>query len=409
VSELSKAKTWLIKQAQAQMFPNTVKLLRKKTALPLSDPLQSLNVFLDKDGLLRVGGRLSQSMKDYESQHPLILHGKHYLSTLIVQSEHKRLCHAGPKLTLGSIQDTYHIIIARRVVRKLIRECVVCKRASPKITTQLMGQLPSARVLPTFANERVSVDYAGPFTLKIGSVRKPTYRKAYVAVLVCLVTKSCHIELVSDLSAEAFLATLRRFVSQRGKPTQIWSDNATCFRRTDKDLRELYRLLQRPDITESVMNFCSSQGIQWKFSPPIGPHHGSVLENGVKSCKRHLKRIVGETKLNFEEMTTTLCQIEACLNSRPLIPSLDTNDDDGISPLTPGHFLIGRPLEALSSRIYKEPILGLKRWKLCQALTQHFWKRGSAEYLNGLQRFNKWKVPLVKSSTKSSTRRYCPR
>ena len=170
VSELPKAKTWLIKQAQAQMFPNTVKLLRKKNPLPLSDPLQSLNAVLDKDGLLRVGGRLSQSMKDYESQHPLILHGKHYLSTLIVQSEHKRLCHAGPKLTLGSLQDTYHIISARRVVRKLIRECVVCKRTSPKIATQLMGQLPSARVLPTFANERVSVDYAGPFTLKIGSV-----------------------------------------------------------------------------------------------------------------------------------------------------------------------------------------------------------------------------------------------
>jgi hypothetical protein len=172
------------------MFPNTVKLLRKKNPLPLSDPLQSLNAFLDKDGLLRVGGRLSQSMKDYESQHPLIFHGKHYLSTLIVQSEHKRLCHAGQKLTLGFLQDTYHIISARRVVRKLIRECVVCKRASPKITTQLMGQLPLARVLPTFANERVSVGYAGPFTLKIGSVRKPTYRKAYVEVFVCLVTKS---------------------------------------------------------------------------------------------------------------------------------------------------------------------------------------------------------------------------
>lgn len=118
VLELSQAKTWLIKQAQAQMFPNTIKTLRKKNPLPLSDPLQSLNVFLDKDGLLRVGARLSQSMKDYESRHPLILHGKHHLSTLIIQSEHKRLSHAGPKLTLGSLQDIYHIISARRVVRK---------------------------------------------------------------------------------------------------------------------------------------------------------------------------------------------------------------------------------------------------------------------------------------------------
>ncbi len=393
VSELSKAKTWLIKQAQAQMFPTTIKTLRKKKPLPSSDQLRSLNAFLDKDGVLRVGGRLSQSMKEYESRHPLILHGKHHLSTLIIRNEHKRLCHAGPKLTLGSLQDIYHIVGARRVVRKWIRECITCKRASPKISTQLMGQLPSARVLPTFANERVSVDYAGPFTLKVGSIRKPTYRKAYVAIFVCLVTESCHIELVSDLSAEAFLATLRRFVSRRGKPTQIWSDNATCFRRTDKDLKELYQLLQRHEIKKSVLNFCTSQDIQWKFSPPTGPHHGSVWENGVKACKRHLKRIVGEAKLTFEEMTTTLCQIEACLNSRPLIPSLDANDDDGISPLTTGHFLIGRPLEALPSHVHTEPILRLKRWKLCQALTQHFWKRWSSEYLNGLQRFNKWKLP----------------
>ena len=110
------------------------------------------------------------------------------------------------------------------------------------------------------------------------------------------------------------------------------------------------------------MNFCTFQSIQWKYSPPTGPHHGSVWENGVKSCKPHLKRVVGETKLTFEEMTTTLCQIEACLNSRPLMSTLDTNDDDGITPLTPGHFLIGRPLEALPSHSYTESIIGLKRW-----------------------------------------------
>ena len=104
-------------------------------------------------------------------------------------------------------------------------------------------------------------------------------------------------------------------------------------------------------MQETVENFCSIQGIQWKFSPPTGPHHGSVWENGVKSCKYHLKRIVGETKLNFEELTTVLCQIEACLNSRPIAELVDSNDDDGIAPLTPGHFLIGRPLESLPDHL----------------------------------------------------------
>ena len=99
-----------------------------------------------------------------------------------------------------------------------------------------------------------------------------------------------------------------------------------------------------------------------EFSPPTGPHHGSLWENRVKTCKHHLKRIVGESKLTFEEMTTMLCQIEACLNS-----TLDANDDHGFSPLTPGHLLIGRRLEALPDHVSATPIPVLRRWRVCQA------------------------------------------
>ena len=256
VTELSRAKTWLLKQAQAKMFPEVVEALRKGKPLPLSNSLQPLNPFFDVDGLLRVGGRLSQSLKGYNSRHPLILYGKHHLTSLIIESEHKRLCHAGPKLTLGSLQDLYHIVGARRAVRKCTRECVTCQRTSPKVATQLMGQVPTALLLPSFANERVSVDYAGPLTLKIGTTRRPTYCKAYVVIFVCLATESCHIELVSNLTAEAFLAALCRFVSRRGKPIQIWSDNASFFHRANKELKELGQCLQQPNTQESIRNFC---------------------------------------------------------------------------------------------------------------------------------------------------------
>ena len=65
----------------------------------------------------------------------------------------------------------------------------------------------------------------------------------------------------------------------------------------------------------------------------------------MKSMKTHLRKIVGNIKLTFEELSTLLTQIEACLNSRPLVPL--PSDDDGIEALTPGHFLIGQPLQAL--------------------------------------------------------------
>ena len=151
----------------------------------MSNSLQPLNPFLDADGLLRVGGRLSQSLKDYNSRHPLILHQKRHLISLIIESEHKCLCHAGPKLTLGALQDLCHIVGTRRAVRKCTHQCVTCQRTSPKVVIKLIGQVTTA-LLPSFANERVSVDYAGPLSLKIGTTRRPTYCKAYVAIFVCL-------------------------------------------------------------------------------------------------------------------------------------------------------------------------------------------------------------------------------
>lgn len=141
-----------------------------------------------------------------------------------------------------------------------------------------------------------------------------------------------------------------------------------------------------------VSEFCSTQNIEWKFIPEHSPHFGGIWEAAVKSMKTHLKRVVGNVKLTFEELCTVLTQVEACLNSRPLvsIPS----DDDGIQVLTPGHFLIGRPLEALPDPSFSYRSLSLlRRWHLCQALVRHFWQRWSREYVTSLKRFNKWHHP----------------
>ena len=102
--------------------------------------------------------------------------------------------------------------------------------------------------------------------------------------------------------------------------------------------------------------------------------------------------MIGETKLTFEEFTTVLTQVEACLNSRPLVPL--PCDGDTIEPLTPGHFLIGRPLEALpDSSESCCSISLLKRWHLCRHLTRHFWRRWTAEYIDIIRRFVKWHHP----------------
>lgn len=118
---------------------------------------------------------------------------------------------------------------------------------------------------------------------------------------------------------------------------------------------------------------------------------GGLWEAGVKSCKFHLKRIIGQNLLTFEELATVLVQIEACLNSRPIcqLPSTPTD----LQPLTPGHFLIGDSLTTLPDRDLQDtPINRLDRWQLIQKIFQDFWRRWSVEYLTSLQGRTKWKI-----------------
>jgi len=87
---------------------------------------------------------------------------------------------------------------------------------------------------------------------------------------------------------------------------------------------------------DAIANYLSKHSIFGHFNPPGAPHFGGLWEAGVKSVKLPLNRILSDYRLTFEELTTVFCQVEECLNSRPLTPlSSDPNDLD---VLTSGHF-----------------------------------------------------------------------
>lgn len=392
VSELNKAVTYWVSLSQSAHFASEIVAVRTRNSLPKASPLLSLNPFLDEAGLLRVGGRQQNSNLMYDRQHPIILHWKHPMSKLLIRTEHLRLLHAGPLLVAASLGRRFYIVGGRKSIRSTTRSCVICRRKSLRPQPPIMGQLPAERVTPDLVFNRVGVDYAGPIYVKYGYVRKPTLVKAYVCVFVSLSVKAVHLELVSDLTTEAFVACLRRFIARRGKPSLVWSDHGSNFVGASRHLKELTEFLQQQQSQEAISNFCSSQNIVWKFIPERAPHFGGLWEAAVKSFKKHLSRVVGEVKLTFEELTTVLAQIEACLNSRPLT-ALPCVEDSEVAALTPGHFLIGRPLEALPDPVDSfQPLTLLKRWHLCQALIRHFWKRWSTEYLASLQKANKWRT-----------------
>lgn len=213
--------------------------------------------------------------------------------------------------------------------------------------------------------------------------------KAYIALFVCMTTKALHLELVTSLSTESFLAALHRFVGRRGNVSEMRSDQGTNFVGEDHQLKEFYDMLTSQLMQKKIAEFCQVRCIDWKFNPPKAPHQGGLWEAGVKCVKYHLHRVLKEAYLNYEEMNTLLVQIEAILNSRPLCQQSD--DPCDYQALSPAHFLIGRELTAVAEPLYQRlRESSLSRYQLVQKHKQTFWRRWSNDYVTEQQRRGKW-------------------
>ncbi|CAG9134415.1 unnamed protein product [Plutella xylostella] len=377
-----------IKQAQEIEFKDEIKQLKSEGSVPKKSKLRNLCPLLDESGILRVGGRIQQSHTDYDTQHPIILPATSHLSRLIIVDAHQKTMHGGPQLMLNYLRSKFWIMRARDLCKKSYRECVTCIRYSVKNTTQMMGQLPEVRLKPNRPFKSAGVDYAGPINIRFSPGRGSKSYKGYICLFVCMVTRAIHLEAVTDLTSKGFIAAFRRFTGRRGHCYDLYSDNGTNFIGADKQLREMFNSA-KSTFPGELAELLSLERTTWHFIPPRAPNFGGIWESGVRSTKTHLKKVISDTTLTYEELATVLSQVEACLNSRP-ITVLSDNPNDPL-PLTPGHFLIGEPLLNLSDENYT---LGnsnhLERWRLVQKMVTDFWNRWYKEYLVTLNQRYKW-------------------
>lgn len=387
--ELERALIGCVRYIQSHKFGNEIQQLSKSKPLSKRSSIASLNPFLDGDNILRVGGRLRNSTLPYNSKHPILLPANHSFTSALVVHFHEKNLHAGPQALLAALRQRFWPIKGKELCRKTVRHCIRCFHARPPIIGQLMGDLPSERLSPTRPFTNTGIDFMGPIQIhhKIRG-KRPT--KAYVAIFVCFWSKAVHLEVVSDLSTDAFLAALKRFVGRRGLPSNIYTDNATNFIGAKNELLELRETFLSQPTQDRISSIFAQDGVKWHTIPPRSPHFGGLWEAGVKSAKHHLKRQIALASLTFEELSTVMVQIEAVLNSRPLTP-LSSNPDD-LGALTAGHFLIGAPLTAVNeARVDDVPINRLQRWHKIHWIHQQFWKRWTRDYLHQLQERTKWR------------------
>ncbi|XP_018376047.1 PREDICTED: uncharacterized protein LOC108769525 [Trachymyrmex cornetzi] len=318
LQEINESRRMIIKYTQSFYFQEELGNLQGQGQMKASNKLYQLHPFLDENGILRVGGRLQEAPWTFERKYPILLPAKCKITRLIVERAHRLLLHANQQLLLASIRQQYWPLNARNIVRQVCRTCVWCVRNNPKGLTQAMGHLPSDRIIACILCNRNRLRWSHYHSTQQRSRQKNMQ-------IVC-----------------GFVRLLRH--------------KGDTFGGTNDTLLEL--------------------GIEWSFIPPYSPHLGGLWEAGVKACKYHLKRVMGNNLLTFEELSTVLIQIEACLNSRPLAPlSADPLD---LQPLTPSHFLTGAPLTSIPEvDLSNVRINRLDRWEAVQRTVQDFWKRNS--------------------------------
>ncbi|XP_013384334.1 uncharacterized protein LOC106154518 [Lingula anatina] len=384
VVEITQATHEIVKIVQRKVFLRDISKempSEKINAQGYLSPLRKLNPF-QQDGVLRVGGRLQQADLDESRRHPMILPSYHHVTDLVVRHYHEKEGHIGANHVLSVIRQQFWIVQGLKTVKRVIGRCIVCKRWSSHPIKQVMAPLPMDRVTPGEPPfSCVGVDYFGPLQVKW---RRGT-AKRYGCLFTCLAVRAVHIEIAHSLSTDSFIQAFCRFVSRRGAPRKIYSDNGTNFKGAEQEIK---KAMQQWDCVK-IENKLRQNDIQWYFNAPSASHTGGVWERMIRSIRKILCSILGNQLVDDETLMTVLTEVEKILNSRPLSPVSD--DPRDLEPISPSSLLLLRPNVCVSPDV--EGDYFQDGWKRAQQLADQFWDRWLKEYLPTLQERQKWLRP----------------
>ena len=306
----------------------------------------------------------------------MLLPKDHPISTRIVRHYHESLGHAGREHVLSALRQRFWILQARSLVRQILRKCISCRKRNETPMQQLMADLAKERLIPykppfTYTG----VDFFGPFHVKHGRGSD----KVYGCIFTCFTSRAVHIEDVSSLETDAFIQALRRFISNRGCPKEIWSDNRTNFVGADKEIQQSIREWDQDELNKRLIkdeisyHLCPSS--EWKFQPPAASHMNGAWERLIRSVCKSVRAILGNQNalISLETLRTVFAEVVTILHSGPLTPSSD--DPSDCEPLTPSHLLLQqRNLALPPGSFVREDLYRRKQWRQAQFLADCFWK-----------------------------------
>ena len=338
----------------------------------------NLNLQRGEDGLIRSYSRLRNASVPFDAKTPIFIDKDHKLATMLVCYYHLRVMHRGVKQTLTEFRSMFWCTQGRSFVKKVIHPCVVCKKLNSRpYEYPNHSDMPDLRFDDAYPFSSTGLDYLGAIYCLPVYGQDERMRKAYIVIYTCTATRAVILDVVSNANTDNFLNSFKRFLSRRGCPATMISDNAGIF------------------TCNETQAFASDRGINWKFNLDCAPWFGGIWERLVASVKRCIKKVVGTKRLSYVELQTLVYEIELILNNRPIGCDYDDDHEDVI---TPNHLVFGRriePTNVFDVAIEKNPDGSnsklVKRQRMIGTLLSHFWTRWRKEYVTGLREYQRTK------------------
>ncbi|XP_041451878.1 uncharacterized protein LOC121405308 [Drosophila obscura] len=304
-AKCAEAERMLIRLAQSEAFAEET---QRKTVTNDSQ-LRGLSPYVDEDGVIRACGRIdAAACMPFSARRPIILSHKHALAEMIVGHYHDKMRHQNLDATICEIRKRFWITNLRRLLRRIVTNCHICKLRRARPRQPMMGPLPEDRLEANgWPFKYTGLDYLGPLMVTFGR------------------------------------RTEKRFVHHRDKELHVlpW----TCgqdekrqrkeFVGADREARKFDEVFE----PEKIQGELSSRGVEWIFNCPANPAEGGVWERMVQCVKKVLAHTVKEVAPKEHVLASFLIEAENIVNSRPLTHLPVTVDQE--APLTPNDLLKG--------------------------------------------------------------------
>lgn len=384
IEERQEAELFIIRLAQEEAFSSEIKRIKQGKEVSPKDKtnkLHKLSPFVDDNGVLRVGGRLTRSSLHPHIKHPAIVPKRSHVSSLLIKHYHEKVQHQGRGITVNEMRSNgVWITGCSSAVASHIYKCTTCRRYRRNTQDPKMSDLPEDRMETTPPFTYCGIDCFGPFYVK--EARKEL--KKYGLIFTCMCSRAIHIEMLDDLTMDAFINALRTFIAIRGNVRQLRCDQGTNFVGAKREFLNAMKDLDHEEMKK--------YGCEFLMNTPSSSHMGGIWERQIRTIRSVLTAILDQSakRLDSASLRTFLYEVMAIINSRPL--TTEHLNDPNIEPLTPNHILMMKssiiyppPGEYVSQDLYLR-----KRWRQVQFLANEFWDRWKKEYLLSLQQRQIW-------------------